>query len=174
MTDKKSSEKRRKLLKSIAAGSGAIVAGKSLPDSWSKPVVDSVILPAHAQTSPAPPDSPAPPTSGLTGIFITSEQITADSSAGGTVDLAIAVCSDIVNNVAAVTGVVGSVQVNETGIAVPGTTSISSAGVIATIGLISVSGTAPNRQLTVSVELSGNLTFGPQNFTSPESQSCPT
>jgi len=51
MTDKKSSESRRTLLKSIAAGSGAIVAGKSLPDSWTKPVVDSVMLPAHAQTS---------------------------------------------------------------------------------------------------------------------------
>jgi hypothetical protein len=46
-----SSESRRKLLKSIAAGSGAIVAGKSLPESWSKPVVDSVMLPAHAQTT---------------------------------------------------------------------------------------------------------------------------
>jgi hypothetical protein len=52
MTDKKSSDSRRKLLKSIAAGSGAIVAGKSLPESWSKPVVDSVMLPAHALTSP--------------------------------------------------------------------------------------------------------------------------
>ena len=51
MTDKKSNESRRKLLKSIAAGSGAIVAGKSLPDSWSRPVVDSVLLPTHAQTS---------------------------------------------------------------------------------------------------------------------------
>ena len=51
MTDKKSSESRRKLLKSIVAGSGAIVAGKSLPESWSRPVVDSVMLPAHAQTS---------------------------------------------------------------------------------------------------------------------------
>ena len=51
MTDKKSSDSRRKLLKSIAAGSGAIVAGKSLPQSWSRPVVDSVMLPAHAQTS---------------------------------------------------------------------------------------------------------------------------
>jgi hypothetical protein len=51
MTDKKSSESRRKLLKSIAAGSGAIVAGKSLPESWSRPVVDSVMLPAHAQIS---------------------------------------------------------------------------------------------------------------------------
>jgi hypothetical protein len=48
-----SDKSRRKLLKSIAAGSGAIVAGKSLPESWSKPVVDSVLLPAHAQTSPA-------------------------------------------------------------------------------------------------------------------------
>lgn len=46
-----SGHSRRKLLKSIVAGSGAIVAEKSLPESWSKPVVDSVILPAHAQTS---------------------------------------------------------------------------------------------------------------------------
>lgn len=43
---------RRKLLKSLAAGSGAILAGKSLPDTWVSPVVDTVILPAHAQTSP--------------------------------------------------------------------------------------------------------------------------
>ena len=48
-------ENRRKLLKSIAAGSGAVIAGKSLPESWSKPVVDSVILPVHAQTSPCTP-----------------------------------------------------------------------------------------------------------------------
>lgn len=46
-----SNESRRKLLKSIAAGSGAVVAGKSLPESWSRPLVDSVMLPAHAQTS---------------------------------------------------------------------------------------------------------------------------
>ena len=51
MTDKKSSENRRKLLKSIATGSGAVIAGRSLPESWSRPVVDSVLLPSHAQTS---------------------------------------------------------------------------------------------------------------------------
>lgn len=51
MTYEKSREGRRKLLKSIAAGSGAIVAGKSLPESWSRPVVNSVLLPAHAVTS---------------------------------------------------------------------------------------------------------------------------
>lgn len=42
---------RRKLLKGIAAGSGAVLAGRNLPDSWSRPVVDAVMLPAHAQTS---------------------------------------------------------------------------------------------------------------------------
>lgn len=42
---------RRKLLKGLVAGGGAIVAGKSLPESWSRPVVDAMMLPAHAQTS---------------------------------------------------------------------------------------------------------------------------
>jgi hypothetical protein len=65
MKDKKSSDSRRKLLKSIAAGSGAIVAGKSLPESWSRPVVDSVMLPAHAQTSPVDPSAPG----GCTGCY---------------------------------------------------------------------------------------------------------
>ncbi len=51
MTDNKSNDSRRKLLKSIAAGSGAVVAGKSLPESWSKPIVDSVLLPVHAETT---------------------------------------------------------------------------------------------------------------------------
>jgi hypothetical protein len=53
MTDEKIGENRRKLLKSIAIGSGVIVAGRSLPESWSRPVVGSVMLPAHAATSPA-------------------------------------------------------------------------------------------------------------------------
>ena len=52
MSGKKSTDNRRKVLKSIAAGSGAIIAGKNLPESWSRPIVDSVMLPAHAQTSP--------------------------------------------------------------------------------------------------------------------------
>ena len=66
MTDKKSNESPRKLLKSIAAGSGAIVAGKSLPEKWSRPVVDSVLLPAHAQTSPTPPADTPP---AINGVF---------------------------------------------------------------------------------------------------------
>ncbi|MGV6826077.1 MAG: hypothetical protein ACWA5Q_03795 [bacterium] len=54
MSDANKSEKRRKLLKSLAAGSGAVIAGKSLPDQWTRPVVDSVLLPSHAQTSGGP------------------------------------------------------------------------------------------------------------------------
>ena len=52
MTDKKTQEKRRKLLKAVAAAGGAVVAGKTLPETWSRPAVESVVLPAHAQTSP--------------------------------------------------------------------------------------------------------------------------
>ena len=47
----KRKDSRRKLLKSIAAGSGAVVVGKSLPETWSKPVINSVVLPAHAETT---------------------------------------------------------------------------------------------------------------------------
>jgi len=51
MSEHKSNDNRRKLLKSIAVGSSAVVAGQSLPQSWTKPVVDSVMLPAHAETT---------------------------------------------------------------------------------------------------------------------------
>ena len=51
MSKKVNTGNRRKLLKSVAATGGAIVAGKSIPQSWSKPVVDAVMLPAHAETT---------------------------------------------------------------------------------------------------------------------------
>lgn len=47
----KLAKSRRQLLKASVAGTGALVAGKSLPDQWSRPLVESVVLPAHAQTS---------------------------------------------------------------------------------------------------------------------------
>ena len=50
--DKTSS--RRKLLKSVVAGGGAATVAKLMPDQWSRPVVDSVMLPSHAQTSISP------------------------------------------------------------------------------------------------------------------------
>jgi len=47
----KTSSSRRKLLKSVVAGGGAVTVAKMLPDQWARPVVDSVMLPSHAQTS---------------------------------------------------------------------------------------------------------------------------
>lgn len=52
--ENKTLKNRRKLLKTVAAGGGAIIAGKTLPEKWGRPVVDSVLLPAHAQTSGGP------------------------------------------------------------------------------------------------------------------------
>lgn len=51
---------RRRLLKSIAVGSGAVATTRTLPETWGRPVVESVLLPAHAQTTivPGSPGSP--------------------------------------------------------------------------------------------------------------------
>jgi len=66
---------RRKVI--TVAASTAVVATAALPNKWTKPVVDSVFLPAHAQTSTTVLTStidadqevptPAPATDGATG-----------------------------------------------------------------------------------------------------------
>ena len=50
----KSNDSRRRLLKSITIGTSAIYAGNALPNKWAKPIVDSVVLPAHGQTTGCP------------------------------------------------------------------------------------------------------------------------
>ena len=47
-----SNKSRRNLLKSLVAG-GAAMSVKTMPESWTKPVVNAVILPAHAQSTPS-------------------------------------------------------------------------------------------------------------------------
>lgn len=44
-------ENRRRAVHRILAGGGLIAGSQALPGQWTKPVVDSVILPAHAVTS---------------------------------------------------------------------------------------------------------------------------
>ncbi len=44
---------RRRLLKSAVVVSGGVGLGKTLPGTWSKPIVDSILLPAHASTTDA-------------------------------------------------------------------------------------------------------------------------
>jgi hypothetical protein len=50
------SEARRRVIEKLIGGAGAIGTVY-----WTSPVVHSVVLPAHAQTSPAPPSPPSPP-----------------------------------------------------------------------------------------------------------------
>jgi hypothetical protein len=45
---------RRRLLATLGTG-GAIAVAKTLPESWTKPLIDSVMLPAHGETSPTIP-----------------------------------------------------------------------------------------------------------------------
>ena len=85
---------RRNLLKKVGVSSGALAAGSVLPKTWVKPVLASVALPAHAQTS-EPGGSPvggttaapvggttaAPPTTTLPPCILTS--VTAIENASG-------------------------------------------------------------------------------------------
>lgn len=40
---------RRRLLKKLAIGGGVIFTANALPGKWKKPVIESVITPAHAE-----------------------------------------------------------------------------------------------------------------------------
>ncbi len=48
--DADSGDRRRKI-KQILAGGGVIAASHTIPDQWSRAVVESVVLPGHAQTT---------------------------------------------------------------------------------------------------------------------------
>lgn len=53
-------QKRRKILKGMTFGSGIAISLKKLPDTWQAPIVESVVLPAHAQTTGGNSDSASP------------------------------------------------------------------------------------------------------------------
>ncbi len=57
-------EARRRLLRTVTAG-GTALGVAALPGKWAKPIVSSVILPAHGQTSPGTVTTCCP--GGLTG-----------------------------------------------------------------------------------------------------------
>lgn len=56
--EQRHSEKRRKALRNITVASGVAAVGAG--QKWTKPVVDSVITPAHAQASDPDPGPPPP------------------------------------------------------------------------------------------------------------------
>jgi hypothetical protein len=56
MSDKNSKntvdKKRRGALKAAGTGAAGIVTAASLPSQWKNPILDCIVLPAHAQMSP--------------------------------------------------------------------------------------------------------------------------
>ena len=59
-SESKDAEGRRKVLKGgVVVGGAAVAAALTLPKKWTRPVVEAVVVPAHAQTSPPAP-TPAP------------------------------------------------------------------------------------------------------------------
>lgn len=93
----KNKHDRRRILRSIVIG-GGIAA--TVPKTWVKPVVDSVILPSHAQVSPPPgPSGPTtvnysedmaipPDFRGATGPFVFNYDVTGITpTSDGTLDI---------------------------------------------------------------------------------------
>lgn len=63
--DGEKTQGRRDVLKGgVVVGSAAVASALTLPKKWTRPLVEAVIVPAHAQTSPGVP-TPGP-TSGPT------------------------------------------------------------------------------------------------------------
>ncbi|MCI5126472.1 MAG: hypothetical protein D3925_18840, partial [Candidatus Electrothrix sp. AR5] len=51
LQDLPDNQARRKTIKKLVIGAGALAGYSMLPEKWTKPVVEQIILPAHAQTS---------------------------------------------------------------------------------------------------------------------------
>ena len=53
MSEKETSEvkDRRALLKGLVLGSAVVSGSKALPEQWSKPLTNAVVLPSHATTT---------------------------------------------------------------------------------------------------------------------------
>ena len=58
---------RRPLLKAIGTGLGAGATLALLPKTWTKPVIEAVVVPAHAAASPATTTTAAPGTTSAPG-----------------------------------------------------------------------------------------------------------
>jgi len=106
---------RRSLLKSLAATGTIATAGYRLPERWVSPVVDAIVLPAHARSSPAMgtyQDIVALDvvTGGDTAVMrlrdllIPSVRASAEGTAdaGGTGDCELEICVNVVNEQASV------------------------------------------------------------------------
>ena len=77
-----SGETRRKALKKIAIGGGAAAGMAILPEKWAKPLVDVIVVPAHAVISPT---TSSPPVSTTVAPKTTSPPVTTTAAPTTTV-----------------------------------------------------------------------------------------
>lgn len=92
---------RRRLLKSLLVGGGILTTAPSLPRAWVRPVVQAVVLPAHAQTSGingefAGRTEPGTQTVDAAPIL---DLLAPRAYAGVNVNTALLICADVADNV---------------------------------------------------------------------------
>ena len=51
MSNEKDKNQKRDSIRKLLVGGGVIGASQVMPDKWTKAAVNSIVLPAHAQTS---------------------------------------------------------------------------------------------------------------------------
>jgi hypothetical protein len=71
---------RRQLLKTLSIAGGAVVGLEAIPDKWTQPLVQSIYLPAHAQTS-----LPVLRVGGPVGVAVVNNDANGDKDADGNV-----------------------------------------------------------------------------------------
>ena len=103
MKDKSHIQSRRNLLKAIAGLGGAVAVGKALPQRWTQPVVDAVLLPAHAQTSFAGNGTYSASSTTIVMRENWLDYLVAPAYANGYVINAVSICIDVTDLVGAVT-----------------------------------------------------------------------
>jgi hypothetical protein len=170
---------RRRLLKALA-GTGAVAATGAVTSHWSRPLVESVLLPAHAATS-------------VNGTFATTSALTLNITANDVLDFFVPkayadvttacldLCSTVENGVAnckAIVDVAGLKYYFEgSGIVVGGgtvsLTNVHNCGsVTATISINSV-GTTADGTFTFTY-LSGSFAISPGTCSLVDPGTCPT
>ncbi len=81
------SSQRRKTLKTILLTGGATaVVTKALPREWTRPIVDSVVLPAHAQTTTVVTTTSAPATTTAPTTTAAPATTPAPTTTGGVIN----------------------------------------------------------------------------------------
>ena len=61
---------RRNTLKTLLGSAGIVVGSQAVPGKWTQPVISSVVLPAHAQSSPGSGGNPG---EGTTPVPVTTQ-----------------------------------------------------------------------------------------------------